>query len=82
MPGGADYLLKTSVGRILCFLQAVYGFCIFGCVAATFFVERNAEVFAASESSADGEAGKIESRQTGISAWREEIRLPGARLNK
>lgn len=78
---GSDYFPRTSEGRILCLLLAIYGFCIFGYVTATlatFFVERDAS----SKDSAIVDAGKIESLQSEISALREEIRLLGARLNK
>jgi voltage-gated potassium channel len=43
---GSDYFPKTSEGRILCFLLALYGFAVFGYVTATlatFFVGRDAE---------------------------------------
>lgn len=43
---GSDYFPKTSNGRVLCFLLALYGFAVFGYVTATiarFFVERDAE---------------------------------------
>lgn len=79
---GSDYFPRTSEGRILCLLLAIYGFCIFGYVTATlatFFVERDT---VASKDSAIVDAGKIESLQSEISALREEIRLLGARLNK
>jgi len=78
---GSDYFPKTSEGRILCLLLAIYGFCIFGYVTATlatFFVEHDA----ASKDSAITGADKIESLQTEISALREEIRLLSIRLNK
>jgi voltage-gated potassium channel len=78
---GSDYFPKTSEGRILCLLLAIYGFCIFGYVTATlatFFVERDA----VDKDSAIADTGVIESLQTEISALREEIRLLSARLNK
>jgi voltage-gated potassium channel len=43
---GSDYFPKTSEGRFLCFVLAVYGFAVFGCVTATissFFVAHDAE---------------------------------------
>jgi voltage-gated potassium channel len=43
---GSDYFPKTSEGRLLCFLLAVYGFAVFGYVTATiasFFVARDAD---------------------------------------
>jgi voltage-gated potassium channel len=43
---GSDYFPKTSEGRLLCFLLALYGFAVFGYVTATiasFFVGRDAE---------------------------------------
>ncbi len=42
---GSDYFPKTSEGRLLCLLLAIYGFAVFGYVTATiasFFVERDA----------------------------------------
>lgn len=42
---GSDYFPKTSEGRLLCLLLAIYGFAVFGYVTATvasFFVEREA----------------------------------------
>jgi voltage-gated potassium channel len=78
---GSDYFPKTSEGRILCLLLAIYGFCIFGYVTATlatFFVERDA----GSKDSAIADTGVIESLQAEISALREEIRLLNVRLNK
>jgi voltage-gated potassium channel len=78
---GSDYFPKTSEGRILCLLLAVYGFGIFGYVTATlatFFVERDAT----NKDSPIADAGKIENLQLEIAALREEIRLLSARLNK
>jgi len=69
---GSDYFPKTSEGRVLCFLLAVYGFCIFGYVTATlatFFVERDA----VNKDSATIDDGKIENLQTEINALRQEI---------
>jgi voltage-gated potassium channel len=69
---GSDYFPKTPEGRVLCFLLAVYGFCIFGYVTATlatFFVERGA----ANKDSATANAGQIENLQTEINALRQEI---------
>ena len=43
---GSDYFPKTSEGRLLCFLLALYGFAVFGYVTATiasFFVARDAD---------------------------------------
>lgn len=43
---GSDYFPKTSEGRLLCLLLAIYGFAVFGYVTATvatFFVGRDAE---------------------------------------
>lgn len=43
---GSEYWPQTPEGRMLCFLLAVYGFCVFGYVTATlatFFVGRDAE---------------------------------------
>lgn len=42
---GSDFFPKTAEGRILCFVLAVYGFCVFGYITASlasFFVERDA----------------------------------------
>lgn len=33
---GSDYFPKSSEGRVLAFILAVYGFAVFGYVAATF----------------------------------------------
>jgi len=43
---GSDYFPKTTEGRVLCFILALYGFAVFGYVTAklaTFFVGRDAE---------------------------------------
>ena len=43
---GSEYWPRTSEGRILCFLLALYGFAVFGYVTATlatFFIGRDAE---------------------------------------
>ena len=43
---GSDYFHKTTEGRVLCFILALYGFAVFGYVTATlatFFVGRDAE---------------------------------------
>ena len=69
---GSDYFPKTSEGRVLCLLLAIYGFCIFGYVTATlatFFVESDA----AHKDSALANAGEIENLRTEISALRGEI---------
>ncbi|MDQ4122914.1 MAG: potassium channel family protein [Acidobacteriota bacterium] len=42
---GSDFFPKTGEGRILCFVLAVYGFCVFGYITASlasFFIERDA----------------------------------------
>jgi voltage-gated potassium channel len=43
---GSDYFPRTAEGRLLCLLLAIYGFAVFGYLAATvasFFVARDAE---------------------------------------
>jgi voltage-gated potassium channel len=48
---GSDYFPKSSEGRILCLLLAIYGFAVFGYMTATlasFFLERDVDSAAAS----------------------------------
>ena len=53
---GADYFPRTPEGRLLCLLLAVYGFGVFGYVAATIaslFISRDAEASDADSGGAD-----------------------------
>jgi voltage-gated potassium channel len=70
---GSDYFPRTTEGRVLCFILALYAFAVFGYVTATlatFFVGRDAE-------SADAEvagAEQVESLRAEVAALREELR--------
>lgn len=78
---GSDFFPQTAEGRVLCFMLALYGFCVFGYVTATlatFFVERDAE----SKDSAIAAARQIENLQTEIKTLRDEIRTLSEHLKK
>ncbi len=69
---GSDYFPKTTEGRVLCFVIALYGFAVFGYVTATlatFFVGRDADN---NESEIVG-AADIKSLQSEIAGLREQI---------
>ena len=70
---GSDYFPRTTEGRALCFLLAVYAFAVFGYVTATlatFFVGRDAE---SAEAEVAG-AAQVESLRLEVAALREELR--------
>ena len=70
---GSDYFPRTTEGRVLCFLLAVYAFAVFGYVTATlatFFVGRDAEN---KEAEVAG-ATQVESLRQEVAALREELR--------
>ncbi len=70
---GSDYFPRTTEGRALCFLLAVYAFAVFGYVTATlatFFVGRDAE----SEEAEVAGAAQVESLRAEVAALREELR--------
>lgn len=69
---GSDYFPKTPEGRVLCFLLALYGFAVFGYVAATlatFFVGRDAE----NPNAEVAGAKEIAALHTEIAALRTEL---------
>ncbi|HEX8195176.1 MAG TPA: ion transporter [Pyrinomonadaceae bacterium] len=69
---GSDFFPKTAEGRILCFVLAVYGFCVFGYITASlasFFVERDA----GSKETEIAGAKEITALQAEIAALRTEI---------
>jgi voltage-gated potassium channel len=69
---GSDFFPKTAEGRILCFVLAVYGFCVFGYITASlasFFVERDA----GSKETEIAGAKEIAALQAEIAALRTEI---------
>lgn len=71
---GSDYFPKTSEGRLLCLLLAIYGFAVFGYVTATvasFFVEREA-------TNPDSDVASAAM----IQALREDIRELNAKLDR
>jgi voltage-gated potassium channel len=70
---GSDYFPRTTEGRLLCLLLAVYAFAVFGYVTATlatFFVGRDAE----SEEAEVAGAEQLESLRAEVAALREELR--------
>ncbi|MCA1612660.1 MAG: potassium channel family protein [Acidobacteria bacterium] len=70
---GSDYFPRTTEGRVLCFILAVYAFAVFGYVTATlatFFVGRDAE----SEEAEVAGAAQVESLRAEVAALREELR--------
>ncbi len=70
---GSDYFPRTTEGRALCLLLAVYAFAVFGYVTATlatFFVGRDAEN---AEAEVAG-AAQVESLRAEVAALREELR--------
>ena len=70
---GSDYFPRTTEGRVLCFLLAVYAFAVFGYVTATlatFFVGRDAEN---KEAEVAG-AAQVESLRAEVAALRAELR--------
>jgi voltage-gated potassium channel len=70
---GSDYFPRTTEGRLLCFLLAVYAFAVFGYVTATlatFFVGRDA----ANEEAEVAGAAQVESLRAEVAALREELR--------
>lgn len=77
---GSDFFPKTAEGRILCFVLAVYGFCVFGYITASlasFFVEsdtgrKEAQIAAAAE---------IAALRAEIAALRAEFFSPTNRQN-
>jgi voltage-gated potassium channel len=69
---GSDFFPKTAEGRILCFVLAVYGFCVFGYITASlasFFVERDA----GSKEAETAGAKEIAALRAEIAALRMEI---------
>src|SRR5919112_1406187 len=70
---GSDYFPRTTEGRALCFLLAVYAFAVFGYVTATlatFFVGRDA----ANEEAEVAGAAQVEGLRAEVAALREELR--------
>ncbi len=70
---GSDYFPRTTEGRLLCLILAVYAFAVFGYVTATlatFFVGRDAE----SEEAEVAGAAQVESLRAEVAALREELR--------
>ncbi|MBA2736356.1 MAG: potassium channel family protein [Pyrinomonadaceae bacterium] len=77
---GSEYFPKTAEGRILCFILALYGFAVFGYVAATlatFFVGRDA---ADKQAEVVG-AEDINALRNEIALLRDEINLLGSERN-
>lgn len=76
---GSDYFPRTTEGRVLCFILALYGFAVFGYVTATlatYFVGRDAE-------NADAEivgAEDIKALRDEITALRTEIKTLSLRI--
>lgn len=70
----SEYFPKTAEGRVLCFILGLYGFAVFGYVAATlatFFVGRDAE----NKKSESAGAGDVNALRNEIALLREEIKL-------
>lgn len=77
---GSDFFPKTAEGRILCFVLAVYGFCVFGYITASlasFFVERDS---GGKETETSGTT-EIAALRAEISALRAEIGMLTNRQN-
>ena len=70
---GSDYWPQTVEGQVLCLFLALYGFAVFGYVAATlssFFIKRDAE----SPKTAIVGAEAVAEVRRELAALREEIR--------
>jgi len=70
---GSDYFPRTTEGRALCLILALYAFAVFGYVTATlatFFVGRDAEDEAAEVAG----AAQVERLRAEVAALREELR--------
>lgn len=79
---GSEFWPRTTEGRLLCVLLALYGFAVFGYITATFasfFIGRDAdaedgELVAAKDLKAL--SGKIDALQTEVAALRAELKHP------
>jgi voltage-gated potassium channel len=70
---GSDYFPRTTEGRVLCFILALYAFAVFGYITATlatFFVGRDSALRAEGKT----EAAALAKLQTEVTALRAEIR--------
>jgi voltage-gated potassium channel len=78
---GSDYWPRTTEGRTLCFILALYGFAMFGYVTAalsSYFVGRDAE----DERAALAGKSSVQALQADIVALREEVRRLTDRISR